>query len=103
MYAIGVIEQSLSMLSVRGNNDKDVAEYYVNHLMFPLIRRRHDGAYFTVLSSKKPHHDDCVMTGCDADETVSGNLSNNRLDSPGGLYFYATSFWTSKLFRTSRF
>ena len=34
IYAIGVIEQSLSMLSVRGNNDNDDAEYYVNHLMF---------------------------------------------------------------------
>ena len=50
---------SIIMLYVCGNNDTDDAEYYVNHNVcrFPLIRRGH-GAYFTVLSFKKPRHDE---------------------------------------------
>ena len=59
---------SLYMLYVRGNNDTDDAEYYVNHLMFAFFFRELDGD--TVLSFKNLHHGGCVMTGCDADGTV---------------------------------
>ena len=96
------------MLYVRGNNgDTDDAEYYVNHLVFAVLPELDGGILYTSLYYRsKPHHDGCVMTGCDADGTVSEHSlkKNNRLDSSEGLYFLCDySFWASKLFRTSGF
>ena len=87
------------MLYVCGNNcDTDDAEYYVNHLMVAVLRELHGDTLLYYRS--KPHHDGSVMW-----DVTGGTVSEKykigfRLDSPEGLYFYVTSFWTSKLFRT---
>ena len=73
------------MMYVRGNNDTDVTEYYVNHLMFAVFREL-DGdmglkLLYCIIVQKAAHYDGCVMTGCDADGVVSENLFkkiNNR-------------------------
>ena len=56
-----------SWLNVRGNNcDTDDTEYYV------AVLRELDGDTYNLLYYRsKPHHDGCVMVGCDADGTVS--------------------------------
>ena len=97
------------MLYVRGNNgDTDDAEYYVNHLVFAVLPELDGDILYTSLYYRsKPHHDGCVMTGCDADAiaTVAEHFFLKISDwiAQRAPIFYVTSFWASKLFRTSGF
>ena len=65
--------------------------------------------YFTLNYRSKPHHDGCIMTGCDADAIAEWTVSEHLfLKITAWLVqrasiFYVTSFWASKLFRTSGF
>ena len=85
------------MLYVHGNNcDTDDTEYYV------AILRGLDGDTNTLLYYRsKPHHDGCIMMGCDADGTVSDKIT--AWIAQRASIFYVTSFWKRKLFRTSGF
>ena len=85
-------------------------EYYVNHLVFAVLPELDGDILYTVLSFKsKPHHDGCVMTGCDADAITDGTVSEHLFVkvtawiAQRASIFYVTSFWASKLFRTNGF